>query len=317
MIAFVPIGSYPKPEVMYKSSPTPYYYGANPSQNFPVPSYVQDFCFIGSPSNMDSYLCSVAAGMALDADRKAEGLPPLRLPDNWNRLNNEERLFVLINLERVDRGLSPVNGILPQLNLIAKTGSLQNTDPVVTQSQANSLVNPDRGFVWASNWSGADNPTLSMVGWMYDDGYAKSPTSFLMYNDDCVGTVQTGCWGHRDNILMEFHSHMNRPVGDGYITAMGAYGRGNSMAEIMMTVSPELAKDFIYTWQDALKAGADANRGLEVTTSGFVNPLEPHDAKPFSRHKPPKKTAEKDKNPADGGVLQWMKGLITRLERWS
>src|SRR5579859_838701 len=52
--------------------------------------------------------CSAGAGMGLagiNACRAAEGIGPLVLPRNWGSLTPVQQGFVVINLERVNRGL--------------------------------------------------------------------------------------------------------------------------------------------------------------------------------------------------------------------
>ena len=76
-----------------------------------------------------------------------------------------EQLFVLIDIERVDRGLPPVVGMVAQLNTDAQNAAAANTDPTPSSVPPGSTV-----LAWASNWAEAAGPFGSDYNWMYDDG---------------------------------------------------------------------------------------------------------------------------------------------------
>ena len=48
---------------------------------------------------------------SIDAARRREGVGPMVLPSNVQRLTTAEQLFIVIDLERVDRGLAPYLGL--------------------------------------------------------------------------------------------------------------------------------------------------------------------------------------------------------------
>jgi len=52
-------------------------------------------------------------------DRQVEGVGPMSLPGNWGALTPPEQLFVLTDLERVDRGIAPIAGLAAGLNVHA------------------------------------------------------------------------------------------------------------------------------------------------------------------------------------------------------
>ena len=56
-------------------------------------------------------------------DRQTEGLGPMSLPSNYPSLTPAEQLFVLTDLERVDRGLAPIEGLSTTLNAYAQAGA--------------------------------------------------------------------------------------------------------------------------------------------------------------------------------------------------
>jgi hypothetical protein len=74
----------------------------------------------------------------------------------------------------------------------------------------------------SSNWAGGYDTTLEAdFSWMYDDGQS-SP------NVDCTTTNSSGCWGHRQDILMDFDG----PLMMGAAIATGRYG--TSMTELFV-----------------------------------------------------------------------------------
>ena len=62
-------------------------------------------------------------------DRQAEGISPMSLPSNYPSLTPPEQLFVLTDLERIDRGLPPIAGLAANLNAYAQAGANAHTDP--------------------------------------------------------------------------------------------------------------------------------------------------------------------------------------------
>ncbi|MFC0081534.1 hypothetical protein ACFFRE_05150, partial [Aciditerrimonas ferrireducens] len=160
---------------------------ANPPANIPPNP---DLLAICSPSGYDdSAACVDASVKAIDNARSQEGLPGIELPGNWYQLTPAEQLFVATNLERTVRGLPPMAGLTSALDQAAATGAAQGADP-----------EPPAGYpasAWGSNWAGGlSNPLEVVYYWMYDDG-PGSP------NVACPNAGAPGCWGHRDNVLME------------------------------------------------------------------------------------------------------------------
>lgn len=60
----------------------------------------------------DSPPCVTAALKAIDSARAREGVRAMVLPSNWYTLSVAEQIFVLTDLERVDRGLPPYLGMV-------------------------------------------------------------------------------------------------------------------------------------------------------------------------------------------------------------
>jgi len=147
--------------------------------------------FFDSCSGMaydDSQGCVNATVAAIDNARAQEGLPGMALPVNWYQLTPQQQLFVATNLERTVRGLPPLVAMSNALDQASAVGAADGSDPV-----------PPAGFpwsLWGSNWGGAiGNPLETIYLWMYDDGPGSS-------NVDCPQAGASGCWGHRDNVLL-------------------------------------------------------------------------------------------------------------------
>ncbi|MGA3218649.1 MAG: hypothetical protein ABSE77_06175 [Acidimicrobiales bacterium] len=118
----------------------------------------------------------------IDYCRAQQGIGPLRLPSNFDRLSVPEQMLVIIDLERVNRGEVPVAGLTAPLDHLAQQAAATGSDPAI-------------GF--GDIWEGGPISTAEAdYGWMYDDGYAGS-------NTGCTAPGGAQCWGHRDIILAD------------------------------------------------------------------------------------------------------------------
>ncbi|MGH9208465.1 MAG: hypothetical protein ACRD1G_18260 [Acidimicrobiales bacterium] len=167
---------------------------------------------------------------AIDNGRGHEGLPPMVLPSNWGQLSPQEEIFVSTNLERTARGLPPLAAMATELDQAAGHGASQDIDPA-----------PPGGFPdsqWGSNWAGAlGNPLEAMYFWMYDDGTGSA-------NVDCSPASPSGCWGHRENILLRLPC-TECVMGSGWTPA--GYQSDPSMTELLVETSGNPTVDF--TWR--------------------------------------------------------------------
>lgn len=129
---------------------------------------------------------------AINHARELEHLPSLRLPANFYDLDPVQQQFVLVNVERTDRGLHPLQ-MDASLSRIALAYSKQlrdlhffaHTSPISGTFEQRVNSNPalaDHYYTAAENLAG--NPVAG-VGPIYE----------YMYND------QSEACGHRDNIL--------------------------------------------------------------------------------------------------------------------
>jgi IPT/TIG domain len=185
-----------------------------------------------------------------------EGLAPLTLPANWTRLSDPLRGFVLINLERIERGEVPMVGISTTLDDDAAVGADAGTDP---------SVSPITDGVGGSIWSGGSFVQSAMPGWLFDDG----PGGF---NLDCTGTTTWGCFGHRDNIL-------DYPTNSELAAGVADSPEGNSAAAVF---SDEYT-DFNFLWATELSAGYPQGLPTSFTlTPPTVTAVTTHGARMIS-----------------------------------
>ncbi len=167
----------------------------------------------------------------IDRCRALEGVGPLILPSNWQQLTPVQQGFVLINLERVNRGLPPIIGLSAALNQLASAGAAQNNDPSF----------PSGGFLdGGAIWAGTPSVLAADYLWMYDDG-----PNGLNSNLACPSAGASGCWGHRDIILLRgTSSTLVAGGGRATVAGNGSYAYlvldGYSTADLTFTWASEL-----------------------------------------------------------------------------
>ncbi len=139
--------------------------------------------------------CTAFLLRSLDGARASEGLGRIDLPTNWYSLSVPEQLFVLADVERVDRGLPPYLGLNKALSASAQRAAGAGADPLVAPGFA---IGRNRGVVaYGSTWSSGYSPLEADYIWMYDDGWAGTSSP----NRACTSSTAAGCWGHRDQLL--------------------------------------------------------------------------------------------------------------------
>lgn len=160
---------------------------------------------------------------AIDVCRASEGVGPMVLPSNWPTLDPAQQLFVAMDLERVNRGEPPVVGLVRQLDADAKSGANAGKDPFSTVHAA-----------WQSIWASSITPLVDMSIWAYDDGLGGA-------NIDCTKAHRSGCWGHRDALLLD--NQMSSPL----VAGAGCGKQGCAMI-VVYTSMPTW-----FTWAGELK----------------------------------------------------------------
>jgi hypothetical protein len=147
--------------------------------------------------------CDAIALSGINRGRKAEGLPAMVLPGNYRKLTRTQQLFVLVNLERVARGVPPLLGLTPALTVEAGLAATQTRDPDPKPAYGSlqvAIVNGTYGEGGA--WDGdSPNPLAAIFGWIYDDGWGGPKHT---PNYDCTSAGAAGCWGHREELLGEY-----------------------------------------------------------------------------------------------------------------
>jgi hypothetical protein len=165
-----------------------------------------------------STACQASELSQIDSARANEATGPMNLPSNYASLTVPEQIFVVTELERVDRGLPPLLGLTATADASAQAGAVAGTDPAAPAGSRSA----------ATAWSGGDNSPLEAdFGWMYDDGCGTGPAGGPgSGNIACTTSTswdQWPSWGHRDVIL----SSLLLPgcaacvAGAGYSTAPG------------------------------------------------------------------------------------------------
>jgi hypothetical protein len=159
--------------------------------------------------SISSTTCNALALQAIDAAHSAERLAPLVLPADFDALNSVNQVVAVTNAERQARHLPQLAGPQADLDPLAQRGAAASADPA-----------GPAGTTWVSNWAyGYASPLAADFVWMYDDGVGSS-------NIDCTATNHTGCWGHRNNILVAWAG----TIGAASVTING----GLSLTELLV-----------------------------------------------------------------------------------
>ena len=186
--------------------------------------------FAPACSTSSTAQCQAQELQATDNARFMEGVGPMVLPSNYDSLTSAEQVFVVINLERIGRGLAPIPGTTADFNSAAYAGAAANTDPMPTNAD---------GFT--SNFAGGGaflNALFASYMWMYTDGPGGN-------NLDCTPGYTSGCWGHREDELTSAFSGYAPPAG--YVLAMGtAYDPTNNGITMVIGFAP--SQQYVFTW---------------------------------------------------------------------
>ena len=198
--------------------------------------------------DLNTAACRDAEIKAINNARRSEALRPLDLNVTaFNKLSASEQVFVVTDLERLARNLSPVAAMTAQLNASAKAGAKASTDPAL---KGWVITGHKSVTSWVSNWAGG----LSVLGadyfWMYDDGVG--------FNVSCTATSSSGCWAHRDNVLVAAPTlaSCTRQGGTpellmGVAVEPRAYHGATGIAQLITTSCGGLPDDITFTWQTA------------------------------------------------------------------
>ncbi|MGD0311618.1 MAG: hypothetical protein ABSC90_04075 [Acidimicrobiales bacterium] len=216
-----------------------------PSADIPADPNLASTC--RSPDSGNA--CIDSTVLAIDNARAQEGIGPMELPTDFGQLTLSEQLFVMVDCERVDRGLTPIAGELASLDQVAAGAAQDQSDPSLpSEGIAGVSVS-----AWVGNWALTDSVGDALYEWMYDDGLGS-------INVDCTEADQSGCWIHRDNILGfqndvdEFGGSLS--FGGAVVVTSPAHGLSLESVTMLTTWSPDTATGYYYTWDQAVDDGA-------------------------------------------------------------
>jgi hypothetical protein len=174
-----------------------------------------------------------------------------------------EQLFVITNLERIGRDLAPAEYTTTQLDQYAQSAANSSTDPNFPTTLSGSATLNEGG----SNWAGGYSSVLwADYEWMYVDGWGGSEAS--TQNEDCTSENAPGCWGHRDNVLL------NNPSAGCYLVmgaAVAPLASGLSYAELLINACGPLPTDQVLSWSGVLVQLAGTGQ-FEVSTQTLEQP---------------------------------------------
>jgi hypothetical protein len=209
----------------------------------PKPDYVN----VCVTKGYNSRRCIKQALAAIRHVRSDEHMkhPAMILPRNYRHLTVAKQTFVITDLERVARDLTPFQGLTSSLDRSARLAAVSHLDPTLVTGLLKALHIQTYG----SNWASDDGPLSADYDWMYKDGYAKHGGINLA----CLRRTQVGCWGHRANILWPYDQPRL------LAGAATATPPGTSIAEVL-TGGSGPAPTFVYTWKAAIRHGANRHR---------------------------------------------------------
>ena len=134
---------------------------------------------------------------SIDTARAQEGVGPLDISEaTFSGLPVTEQAFIVVNDERIDRGLPAISYMTSQLNADAQQGADAGGDPGFPTSMGGGAQMTWGGSIWAG---GLTSVLEADFYWMYSDGYGGAAGETT--NSDCSSPSAGDCWGHRDIIL--------------------------------------------------------------------------------------------------------------------
>src|SRR5579862_5548257 len=216
---------------------------------------ISSACVQTGQAQPDSSVACVAADLAdIDAARAREGVNQMDLPANYAQLSGAQQQFVVINLERVDRGVPAVLGLTAPIDTLAAAGATAGTDPSF----------PASGLSWGGGiWAAGFASTLEAdFAWMYNDGPGSD-------NIACLTPTAAGCWGHRAVILANpAGARLVAGSGDAYLNSATQYA-----TELQQPTGAQPA--LVYSWATAVAAGAGATTPASAHRPGPPTAVKP------------------------------------------
>ncbi len=194
------------------------------------------------PSNPPGNIAPDSANwiQAIDSGRSAEGVGPMGISGPaLATLPIDQQVLTVVNAERVDRGLPPVDDITGQLDADAQAAARTGSDPSIPTLLTGAVPMTSGGAVWADGTSSALEADYY---WMYDDGWGGSAGATI--NGSCSPATPRGCWQHRDIVLDEYPAC---PDGLPVLSMGAAAAPGGSIAAVFVSTCSAPA-DIMANW---------------------------------------------------------------------
>ena len=204
------------------------------------------------PVFTNALACTQYLLSAMNEARATVGEVAMELPSNWYTLTQAEQLFVLANLDRVGLGYPPYLGLNTNLSAEAQTAAQAYEDPAIASGFKIGLDSQGAEGI-GGTWGQGFNALETDYAWMFLDGWGGSVATTPNY--ECTSPTNSGCWGHRLEILGN-DPGFNPGVGLGCTTCeMGAgyavvNGTGSWVDLIELPASSPPAMTF--TWASEL-----------------------------------------------------------------
>ncbi|HEY1653120.1 MAG TPA: hypothetical protein VGG09_14645, partial [Acidimicrobiales bacterium] len=198
---------------------------------------------------------------SIDSARAQEGVSPMDLAESeLATLPIDEQMLTVVNDERIDRGLAPIDYVTSQLDGYAQAGANGGGDPSFPSSLSGGAPITYGGSVWAGALS--SNVLEADYYWMYDDGWGGLTTATT--NAACSLLTLSQCWGHRDIVL---HQFPNCPTGPPVLSMGAAYsptgfGGGSLTAILVSSCAPP--SDITLTWGQVATAVQTASNIIGI-----------------------------------------------------
>ncbi len=197
------------------------------------------------PYSYPNFLDAVNAGRAL------EGLAPIS-DVGRGQFSVTQEMFVVINLERIARGLPAFEEMTASLDTLAQTGANDREDPPLPTA-------PGAPAATGTLWAGTADPLFADFAWMYEDGCTPVAQQ-AAFNTGC-SAVPPDPWEHRHNILEDFSA-----LGAGCNLLMGVADNQNSIGVLTEGYCGASAPDdVVFTW-----AQAEATLAIPPSTTAPV-----------------------------------------------
>jgi hypothetical protein len=193
---------------------------------------------------------------SIDAARAEEGVGTMDISESaLAALPLSEQVFAVVNFERVDRGLLPIDDMTAQLNSYAQAGADSMTDPPIPTSVTGGSPITFGGSLWAGQSSALEADYYLM----YDDGFGGSATT----NIACTLATPSGCWIHRDIIL---HGFGGCPTGPPVLSMGAASSSGSIAALVVSSCAPP--NDVTLTWSQVEAVVSERTIGIAPLPGG-------------------------------------------------